>query len=167
MIYDQVEGMKEDDLNIPRLEAAWAGQENVAFIISGKPREENAQVNPHVSGQALVITQETSGFRILGYNVNSIRLQTNFPTQKFLVYNDNYHSGWQAFIDGREVKLYRANGMAKGVWVPAGEHTIMFRFGKVGQYILGYGLMTLFQFIFWWMIVLMVKSRRLGECDYS
>ena len=45
-----------------------------------------------------------------------------------LVLTDAYHRGWRAYLDGREVAVYLANFVARGVGLPPGEHTIEFIF---------------------------------------
>ena len=45
-----------------------------------------------------------------------------------LVLTDAYHRGWRAYLDGREVPVYIANYVARGVGLPAGEHTVEFVF---------------------------------------
>jgi hypothetical protein len=55
-------------------------------------------------------------------NTNSARLAV-FPE---VYYND--HLGWDAFIDGQKVEHIRVNWLLRGLKVPAGKHTIEFKF---------------------------------------
>ena len=84
-------------------------------------------------------------------------IKTNFDQEKFLVYNDNYHSGWQAFVNGRQVDLWRANYAFKGLWIPRGENIVYMRFGSLGIYFLKYFLMGIFYLTFGWLIALSVR----------
>lgn len=43
-----------------------------------------------------------------------------------------YPHGWKAAIDGREAPHFRTNWILRGMEVPAGEHTISFRFEPDG-----------------------------------
>lgn len=46
----------------------------------------------------------------------------------WLVMTDPATRGWHAYIDGKEVRLYRTDSYFRGVCVPAGQHVITFRF---------------------------------------
>ncbi len=59
---------------------------------------------------------------------NSVRARVNAPEDGFFVRLENFHRGWKAFIDGKETRLYRANYAFQAVRVPAGEHTVTFKF---------------------------------------
>jgi hypothetical protein len=45
-----------------------------------------------------------------------------------LVLTDAYHRGWRAYVGGREVAVYLANYVARGVGLSAGEHSVHFVF---------------------------------------
>jgi hypothetical protein len=45
-----------------------------------------------------------------------------------LVVNDAYWPGWRAFIDGREVPIFPADGVVRAVPWPAGLHTLVMRY---------------------------------------
>ena len=45
-----------------------------------------------------------------------------------LVLSETWYPGWGATLDGRPVKVLKADGALRGVCVPDGEHTVTFRF---------------------------------------
>ncbi len=99
-------------------------------------------------------------FRILDFDVNSLKLRTNFSSPKFLVYNDAFHSGWQVFINGKKTDLFQANIAFKGMRLPSGDNIVDFRFGQKWQYILKYLMMGIFQSVFFFFLLLSIKAYR-------
>jgi uncharacterized membrane protein YfhO len=41
---------------------------------------------------------------------------------------DPWFPGWQATVDGRPARMYRANGLVRAVPVPAGKHRVRFTY---------------------------------------
>ena len=102
---------------------AIVADENLGREISGE------DLSSKRDGQKYVpILEESENFRVLHFDVNSLKLKTNFPARKFLVYNDSFHSYWKVFINGKEEKIFRANMAFKGVWLPGGENIVYFRY---------------------------------------
>ena len=59
--------------------------------------------------------------------------QIDAPQEGFLYYSDGYSKYWRAELDGKPVGIHKANIAFKAVRVPAGSHTVEFRYS--------YGLM--------------------------
>jgi hypothetical protein len=49
-------------------------------------------------------------------------------TRCFLTTSDTYYGGWRAAIDGTATRLYLADYALRGVFVPAGEHRVVFEY---------------------------------------
>src|SRR5690606_18939448 len=63
------------------------------------------------------------------FEPNYIRYETNSATEGFVVFSEIYYpEGWSATIDGNAAPIYRADYILRGLVVPAGTHTIEFRF---------------------------------------
>jgi hypothetical protein len=44
----------------------------------------------------------------------------------FLIIRENYHPDWKCYVDGKKAKIYKANYIFYGVFVPEGEHELHF-----------------------------------------
>jgi uncharacterized membrane protein YfhO len=44
------------------------------------------------------------------------------------VLTDTWYPGWRATVDGRETPIHEAYGALRGVVLPAGAHTVEFRY---------------------------------------
>ena len=84
------------------------------------------------------------GLTVERFNANELWMTAHFPAEKFLVYNDSYHSRWRATINGKKVPLYRANFAFKGIQVPAGLQKIRFEYEPVGGSWIYMGILAFF-----------------------
>jgi hypothetical protein len=66
--------------------------------------------------------------RIGHYGHTRVSVSVDSTHGGHLVLNDVWHPWWTAAVDGREVPLLRANVTFRAVEVPAGRHTVEFRF---------------------------------------
>ena len=73
---------------------------------------------------------------------NQLRGQIETDEPRMLVFNESYHPGWRAWLNGEEVKPERVLGQFMGLAAPAGKHTVEFRFSP-----------RVFWIGFWWSIV--------------
>jgi len=64
----------------------------------------------------------------LSYSSKNIKLKTKSTAASILLLNDKYDPMWQVWVDGKQAELLRCNFIMRGVQVPAGEHTVEFRF---------------------------------------
>ncbi len=60
------------------------------------------------------------------YTSSEIKIRTKSKKTSFLVLTDPYYPGWEAFVDGKKTKIYRADFALRGVVVPAGAHIVEF-----------------------------------------
>ncbi|HTH46052.1 MAG TPA: hypothetical protein VMB21_00945 [Candidatus Limnocylindria bacterium] len=65
---------------------------------------------------------------IASYQPKDIVLKTKSAAAGVLLLNDRWHPDWQVTVDGQPSALLRANFIMRGVAVPAGEHTVEYRF---------------------------------------
>ena len=63
---------------------------------------------------------------------DKINYDFNAASNQFAVFSQIYYpDGWKAYIDGKEAKICRVNYALRGLSVPAGKHTIEFRFDPI------------------------------------
>jgi hypothetical protein len=66
--------------------------------------------------------------RVKAYQNHLVEIEAEAKRDGVLVLLDSYYPGWKAFIDGKEVKIYRANGFFRAVKIPAGRHLVKFSY---------------------------------------
>jgi uncharacterized membrane protein YfhO len=66
--------------------------------------------------------------QIIRYNNELVTIATSADSEAVLVLADSYYPGWKAFVDGREEVIRRANLFFRAVRLPAGNHTVEFRY---------------------------------------
>jgi Bacterial membrane protein YfhO len=66
--------------------------------------------------------------KILRYENERVTIATSADNEAILVLGDSYYPGWKAFVDGREEVIRRANLFFRAVPLPAGDHTVEFRY---------------------------------------
>jgi len=82
---------------------------------------------------------------------NAVRLVTASRKNTLLVLSDTYYPGWKAYIDGKETKIYRANYTFRAIYVPLGNHNVIFSYQPTSAIIgviitLSTGLLLLISF---------------------
>jgi uncharacterized membrane protein YfhO len=66
---------------------------------------------------------------LLKHQPNHLKYNSYTSKDGFAVFSENYYkNGWIATIDGKEAKIYLVNYVLRGLQVPAGKHTIEFKF---------------------------------------
>jgi hypothetical protein len=67
--------------------------------------------------------------RLEHYNNDTIQYKTTASSPQFAVFSEVYYpAGWNAYVDGKKTEYYKVNYLLRGMPVPAGDHTIEFRF---------------------------------------
>ncbi len=142
-----------------KLAQVWQNNMNVALLPAraSKPQDVRSLRPMNVPAQA--IDNKTPFFKILSFDANTVKLTIDLPGPKFLVWSDNYHSGWHVFINGKEARLLRADYSFKGVWLPEGKSEVLFRFLTPAHYFYIYFLGALFLFT---LTAVLFLSRREG-----
>jgi hypothetical protein len=92
-----------------------------SVVIREKYKSEIGNMMPGKdSSSAIVLTK---------YGLNDLTYKSNNRSEGFGVFSEIYYEkGWEAFIDGKQVPIYRVNYLLRGLKIPAGEHKIEFFF---------------------------------------
>ncbi|GAA3959625.1 YfhO family protein [Hymenobacter antarcticus] len=102
----------------------------VAVVDASKfPQQKAATYN--IAGSSIALT---------GYSPDELKYRYNATQAGLVVFSEIYYAdGWQAFIDGKPVPHIRANYVLRALQVPAGAHTIDFKF-EPKSYAVGNGV---------------------------
>ena len=81
-------------------------------------------------GQAQLV-DSASTVKMTSYDANRLTYEVNSPEGGVVVFSEIYYPGWQAFIDGEEVEVGRADYILRALQVPAGKHEVLMTFDPV------------------------------------
>lgn len=85
---------------------------------------------PEIAGAAAEVDEQfpVSDIRIRHYENTIVEIEVEATSNGFVVFNDVWHPWWTGAVDGKPVKIHRANVMFRAVRVPAGKHLVRFEF---------------------------------------
>jgi hypothetical protein len=70
-----------------------------------------------------------SSINLVSYKPNQLKYVSNNSKEGFAVFSEMYYeNGWKATVDGNEAKIFQVNYVLRGLQIPAGKHTIEFKF---------------------------------------
>ena len=112
----------------------------ITFPIEGKYKIDDIKVysQPMDKYQDYVKKLNKDYLKDIKWENNAISGKTDTSQSKFMCLSIPYSKGWKAYIDGKEVKIYKTNIMFSGVLIPAGKHNIKLRYFTPG---LRYGIL--------------------------
>ena len=64
----------------------------------------------------------------INYQPNTVTINLNLENQGFMVLSDAFSPGWQAKLNGENIKIHQVNGGVKGVLLPSGSHQLVFNY---------------------------------------
>ena len=109
-----------------------------------------------------VVLPETPGAtgsaHIISYSLNSVTIRSRSDSDGFVVLTDNYYPGWNVTVDGKHGVVERADYTFKAVFVPRGEHNIVFYY--LPQSVIIGGGMSIAGIITSVIVVLFMKRKR-------
>jgi hypothetical protein len=75
--------------------------------------------------------QKGGTIELVDYKPNHLTYRSEAGSEQFAVFSEIWYGpdkGWQAYLDGEPVDHIRVNYLLRGMRVPAGQHTVEFRF---------------------------------------
>ena len=80
---------------------------------------------------------------ITEYTINQVTIEVDMPQPGWLLLTDSYFPGWKAYErvgeSEEELRIYRADGNFRAVFLESGEHTVRFKYSplsfKLGLYV--------------------------------
>jgi len=124
---------------------------NTVVIEEKEPEWYNDRANSSPSGGRTAIEE---------YAANKVRISANLEADGMLVLTDTFYPGWRAYVDGEETKIYRINGLVRGVFLREGRHSIEFIYFPLSFRI---GLVISLIFFVFLAILLLIEKRRLKK----
>ncbi len=161
LVYQYVTGDEEKVLEHLRF-----GQISLQKTAYLGPEEEEPELLPSATQEqwddnitlvSLPRPERPGTVEILDSSGSYVKLRSSSDSQGLLVLHDSYYPGWKAYVDGKEAGLYRTDTAFRGVFVPAGVHTVEFRYRPLSFYV---GLSLSFSAIILMVVTLRILRRR-------
>lgn len=75
------------------------------------------------------VKDSLASIQLTFYKPNQLKYVSNNSNEGFAVFSEMYYkNGWKATIDGKEAQILNVNYVLRGLQIPAGKHTIEFKF---------------------------------------
>jgi len=97
------------------------------------------------------------------YEPEAVSLQVETDAPGLLLLTDAAYPGWRATLDGEPVTIYQADGLFRGVLLPAGSHEVTFTYEPAS---LRYGAaLSLAALLVWLLLLTAGRARREQPAD--
>jgi hypothetical protein len=70
----------------------------------------------------------SSRAEIIAYQDTLVVVECSAIQDGLLILGDQFHPGWQAYLNGRPTPIIRVNHILRGILLPPGEHQVVFKF---------------------------------------
>lgn len=132
-------GVAQVSLNPDANGAAWLADS----VIYATTADEQIELIGYVDNKKIAVVEEqfkpligelqpldsTSKIELTDYKVNHLTYRSSSDKAALAVFSEIYYDkGWTAYLDGVQVPYIRADYILRAMYLPAGEHTIEFKF---------------------------------------
>jgi hypothetical protein len=84
---------------------------------------------PDAAKETTFAADSTATIKLDSYKPNDLKYTSNNKNAGLAIFSEVYYAhGWNAYIDGKLTPHFEANYLLRGLKVPAGKHTIEFKF---------------------------------------
>jgi uncharacterized membrane protein YfhO len=107
------------------------------------------------------VQDSSASIHLIENKLDTISYRFKSKTNQFAVFSEIYYDkGWNAFIDGKEAPYCKVDYVLRGMSIPAGDHTIEFRF-RPKSYYLG-NTISIWATIFTFLLIILASLQALG-----
>lgn len=89
--------------------------------------------------------------KLIDYRTNALKYESNTASDQLAVFSEIYYKDWNVYVDGELKRYFAADWVLRAMLVPAGKHTIEFKFEPekyfIGEKISMASCLTLFGFV--------------------
>jgi hypothetical protein len=89
----------------------------------------------------------SSRAEIIAYQDTLVIVKCSAIQDGLLILGDQFHPGWQAYLNGRPTPIIRVNHILRGILLPPGEHQVVFKFAptslQIGSWLSLVGIVIL------------------------
>ncbi len=98
--------------------------------------KDTAFVDEHFKNLVTAYTpaDSSSSIRQTAFDNDDIKYESNTTSNNLAVFSEIYYKDWNAYIDGKPADYFKANYVLRAMVVPAGKHSIEFKFEPKAYY---------------------------------
>lgn len=117
---------------VDKVKVVNSANEEIKELDSLNTKEVAVYVQPWRKGKRIIFPEGRDSTATIGltkYGVTELVYESNSSKEQFAVFSEIYYKdGWNAYVDGKLTPHYQVNYVLRGMVIPAGKHTVEFKF---------------------------------------